>query len=346
MPRTRSLAWSELKIGVLTISAIVIAATAIFLLTGSRGFAWERYSLKARFPNVAGLDPGSPVRVGGVEYGTVKAVDLVGEQVEVTFDVNKSLRDRITTASTAVIGSVSLLGQGAVDITPSTRGTPIPDWGYVPTGRAAAQLSDVATQASAGIDEITKLVQDVRGGRGTLGKLMTDEQLYIEFQRMAANLSEVSRAIRDGRGTIGRLINDPKAAAALDASMQNIEELTKKINAGQGSFGKLVNDDAFARSLSGATANLQTLTDRLNRGEGTIGKLMTDKELFDRFNSLTNRLDELVAKLNEGQGTMGQLLKDRQLYENMNKVTTELSSLIAEIKKDPKKYLNLKMSIF
>ena len=37
MPRTRSLAWSELKIGVLTIVAIAIAAMLIFMLTGSSG---------------------------------------------------------------------------------------------------------------------------------------------------------------------------------------------------------------------------------------------------------------------------------------------------------------------
>ena len=44
MPRTRSLAWSELKIGVLTIVAIVIAAVLIFSLTGTKGFSWQRYS--------------------------------------------------------------------------------------------------------------------------------------------------------------------------------------------------------------------------------------------------------------------------------------------------------------
>ena len=65
MPRTRSLAWSELKIGVLTIVAIVIAAVTIFMLTGASGFFWQRYSLKTRFPNVAGLSAGSPVRVAG-----------------------------------------------------------------------------------------------------------------------------------------------------------------------------------------------------------------------------------------------------------------------------------------
>jgi phospholipid/cholesterol/gamma-HCH transport system substrate-binding protein len=50
--------------------------------------------------------------------------------------------------------------------------------------------------------------------------------------------------------------------------------------------------------------------------------------------------------LNEGEGTVGQLLKDKQLYENMNKVTTEMSALIAEITKNPKKYLNVRVSIF
>src|SRR5918992_3186148 len=119
MPRTRSLAWSELKIGVLTITAIAIAAVLIFALTGSRGFFWQRYSLKARFPNVAGLAPGSPVRVAGVEVGSVTGVDFAGEQVDVTFQVRTNMRDRITDQSVARLGSVSLLGESAVDITPA-----------------------------------------------------------------------------------------------------------------------------------------------------------------------------------------------------------------------------------
>ena len=150
MPRTRSLAWSELKIGVLTIAAVIIAVITIFLVTGGRGFFWQRYTLKTKFPNVAGLKSGSPVRVAGVEIGTVTDTPFSGEQVDVIFEVNKLYRDRITTMSTTKLGSVSLLGEAAVDITPSSAGTPIPDGGYVPTGKAAAQLSDVTDQASAG----------------------------------------------------------------------------------------------------------------------------------------------------------------------------------------------------
>ena len=103
MPRTRSLAWSELKIGILTIVSIGIAATLIFALTWTRGFAWQRYTLKTRLTNVAGLAKGSPVRVAGVEVGSVKAVDFAGEQVDIVFDMRNDLRDRITTGSRAVV---------------------------------------------------------------------------------------------------------------------------------------------------------------------------------------------------------------------------------------------------
>src|SRR6184192_3762437 len=216
MPRTRSLAWSELKIGVVTIVAIAIAALTIFMLTGTRGFFWQRYSLKTRFDDAAGLNSGSPVRVAGVEVGSVTDVELAGEQVEVTMQVKKNQRERITTGSLAYLGSVSLLGEGAVDITPSTAGAPIPDWGYVPSGRPKAALGDVADTASKGVDELTRLIRDVRAGRGTLGQIVTNDQLYRELQRLAATANEVTRGVRQGRGSVGRLLNDPAAAQALE----------------------------------------------------------------------------------------------------------------------------------
>src|SRR5439155_1248019 len=173
MPRTRSLAWSELKIGVLTMVAIGIAATLIFSLTGSRGFFWQRYTLKTRFTNVAGLAPGSPVRVAGKEVGSVKDIAFAGDQIDVTFDVNKEVRGKITDRSTAVLGPVSLLGEGAVDITPSTQGTPIPENGYVPAAGAPAQLPGLTNTARYGRQELSGLIHDVRQGRGTIGKLVT-----------------------------------------------------------------------------------------------------------------------------------------------------------------------------
>ena len=65
-----------------------------------------------------------------------------------------------------------------------------------------------------------------------------------------------------------------------------------------------------------------------------------------RLNAVTERFDQLLTKLNDGQGTAGQLLKDKQLYENMNGAVGDFRALMGEIRKNPKKYLNVKVSIF
>jgi len=346
MPRTRSLAWSELRIGLLTIAAVVIAAVTIFMLTGGKGFFWQRYTLKTRFDNVAGLKAGSPVRVAGVDVGSVTDVSLVEERVDVTFYVNKAQRERITTGSKAELGSISLLGEYAVDITPSTKGDPIPDGGFVPSKPPKAQLADVGDAVNKGVERLNVMIEDVRAGKGTVGKLMTDQQLFDEMTRFVAAANALTRGIQQGRGSVGKLLNDPKAAEALERSLRSVDDMLARVNQGQGSLGKLLKDDAFSAALTGATANLDTLTARFNRGEGTLGKLATNDELFNRLNSATNRLDALMTKLNNGEGTAGQLLQNKQLYENIDKVAAEVHGLVADIRKDPKKYLNVKVSIF
>jgi phospholipid/cholesterol/gamma-HCH transport system substrate-binding protein len=61
---------------------------------------------------------------------------------------------------------------------------------------------------------------------------------------------------------------------------------------------------------------------------------------------MAKRVDDVVANLNAGQGTAGQLLRDKELYENMNRAASELRALLADIRKDPKKFLRVSVSIF
>jgi phospholipid/cholesterol/gamma-HCH transport system substrate-binding protein len=346
MPRTRSLAWAQLKIGIVSLVALALAVIMIFLVSGEGGMFWQRYSLKTVFDNIAGLKEGAPVRVAGAEVGSVTGLEFVGNRVEVTFELSKDMQPRVTSSSRASLGSVSLLGEAAVDITAASQGAPIPEWGYVPSGRAAGSISDVATQASRSLEEATKLIADVRAGRGTVGKLFTDEALYREINRFVDAAEDTARNLSEGRGTIGRLARDPAAAKALEGSLQNLEAITARLRSGEGSLGRLLNDDTLAKSLSGTTANLDALTGRLNRGEGTAGKLVTDEALYNRLNSMADRLDKVMASLQTGQGTAGQLLQDKQLYENMNGAVGELRQLVRDIRADPKKYLNVRVSLF
>jgi phospholipid/cholesterol/gamma-HCH transport system substrate-binding protein len=346
MPRTRSLAWSELKIGILAVVAVAIASSVIFLLSNRGGFFWQRYTLKARFASVPGLKPGAPVRVAGVEVGTVSDIAFVGTDVEVAFDLSKSMQPRITTDSRAAIGSLSLLGQSTVDVTPAVTGTPIAPWGYVRTSKSPGQLTDFAEVASTGLEEATKLLQEIRGGRGTIGRLFTDDEIYREFETFVATAQRVTSGLESGHGTIGQLMVNPAAYRSLQASLESLNQMINRINAGEGSLGRLLKDERLATSLTSVSARADALAGRLERGEGTAGKLLNDAALYDRLTATATRLDDITTRLGQGQGTAGQLLQDKRLYENMSTAAGELRDLIAEIRKNPKKFLSVRLTVF
>ncbi|MEO7191340.1 MAG: MlaD family protein [Vicinamibacterales bacterium] len=347
MPRTRSLAWSELKIGIVTVVAIALMTAVVLAVGGEGGYWWQRYPLKTRFNNVLGLKAGAVVRLAGKEIGTVKTVEFsAGPQVEVSFEVRKDVRPLITTTSVAEVGSLSLLGEPIIEIKGGAGGTPLNDWDYVNASQSTGPMNEVAASASASLKQMDQLLADVRAGRGTLGKFVTDDAVYNETQALLSSAAAVTRALNEGRGTLGSLLKDPAAADSLKASLANLQAMTTRINNGEGALGRFLNDEAMGKSLASTTANLDQITGKLSRGEGTAGKLLTDQQLYDRLNSVTNRIDSVVAGLESGQGTAGKLLHDQQLYENINGTVVELKSLLAEIKKDPKKYLRLNISIF
>jgi len=346
MPRTRSLAWSELKIGVMAVAALVLTALLIVSVGGASGFSWQRYQLKTSFADVQGLKAGALVRIAGVEVGKVTKVELSGAGVAVELSIKKENRSRVTTDSRASIGAMSLLGEPLVDVTPASTGTPLKDGDTLQSVKPPVQFSEVAASANNGIAEATALLKDIRAGRGTVGKLFTDETLYKEFNGLVASATAVTDAINHGRGTLGKFTNDPAVYNEANAAVANLRQMLDRINAGEGSLGQLLKNDKLAKSLESTSANFEQVSGRLTRGDSTAGKLLTDKELYDRLNSTANRLDQLTRNLNEGEGTAGQFLHNKEMYDNMNSAANELKGLIADIRKDPKKYLNVRVSIF
>jgi phospholipid/cholesterol/gamma-HCH transport system substrate-binding protein len=346
MPRTRSIAWSELKIGIVGIAAIVLLSVIIVAVGATAGFFWQMYPLKARFADAKGMKAGTVVRVAGKEIGKVTSVDFAGAEIEVGLKINKSVRQLVTTGSTASIGSLSLLGESIIDISPAPQGRPLNDYEYVSSAKPKGSIGELTLSATESLQEAQKLIADMRAGRGSVGKFLTDDAVYNELHRFVTAAADVSKNLREGKGTLGALANDPAAYNAMKASLDNLNAITARINTGQGALGRLLNDEAMGRSLSSSIASLEATTGRINSGQGTLGKLISEKELYDKLNSLSAHIDQVTAGLDSGKGTMGRLLKDEALYENMNRMMSDLNLLIADIRKDPKKFLNVKVSIF
>jgi phospholipid/cholesterol/gamma-HCH transport system substrate-binding protein len=345
MPRTRSIAWAQLKLGLIGITAAAIAVAIIIAVGGQGGFFWQRYPLKAAFPDAQGLKSGAVVRLAGKDVGRVTSVEFVESMIEVEFEVSKDVRSLITDRSVASIGSLGLLGEPLLDVKAAREGTPLPDWGFVPTA-AGAGFTTLAGDLSGTLAKAGQLIDDIRAGKGTVGKIITDEALYREMEQFVAAAADVAQRLRGGEGTLGRLLNDPAAYNALRTSLESLQAATAQLSSRDTALGRLLNDEALGRSLQSTLTNLDEATGKLNRPEGTVGKLLTERELYDRINGLAGRLDTLSAGLASGEGTIGRLLRDQQLYENMNRAVTELRDLVADIRKDPKRYLRLSVSIF
>ncbi len=346
MPRTRSVTWSELKLGVIGITALAIVATMVVAVGGQGGFSWQRYPLKTRFVDALGLKPGAVVRLNGKDVGTVTAVEFVGAEVEVGFEVRREVRSLITTDSEATIGSLSLLGEPSVDLRAASTGRVLEDGETVPTSAVAPTFGALSTAASDSLEQIGQLLTDLRAGRGTMGRLMTDDRLYEELTAFTESAATITRVLSQGEGTLGRLLQDPAVHESLKQSMQRLDSITARIDRGEGALGRLLTDSSVGNSIAATTSNLESATARLNRGDGTVGKLMTDPELYDRLNRVADRAETMLASLENGDGTAGRLLRDQELYENMNTAVTQLGELLAEIRKDPKKFLRVSVSIF
>lgn len=103
------------------IGAIVLAVAGGFLIfayKGSQVAVEEGYTIDARFENVAGINTGSDVRIGGIKIGTVLSMVLDKETYDAIVSLNIKTDTYIPTDSTAAIVSSGLLGDKYIAITP------------------------------------------------------------------------------------------------------------------------------------------------------------------------------------------------------------------------------------
>jgi phospholipid/cholesterol/gamma-HCH transport system substrate-binding protein len=350
MERGKTLTWTELRVGLVMLASLaILAVTIIYIGGGGADVFASKYHLKSLMADVNGLKPGAPVRVGGVEVGSVTAVNLGGPEsaglVEVSMRLDQRVRGQVTTKSQATLGSLGLLGEKAVDISASTDGEPIGEGGYVP---AASQdpFKGLLTNASDSTAYLRRILARMDAGEGLLGKALRDDELYNRMTDVGGRLQALLTKLESDRSPLGRLMNDAEMSQNLASSARSMEKVAARLEAGEGALGALSRDEDLARNMKALSASLTELTGRLEKGEGTVGRLFTDDGLYTRLDSLTGRVDKLLAEIEGGEGTAGKLVRDPELHDNMNATMKEMRQLIADIRADPRKYLRLKMSLF
>lgn len=347
---SKALTWSELRVGLVAIASLVIlAATVLYVGSGGGSPLARKYLVKALMSDVNGLKPGAPVRVGGVEVGTITRVDFAGPGgrglVELTMRLDRRVREQVTTDSQATLGALGLLGEKAVDVSSSSTGIPVEEGGYV---HAAAEdpFKGLLSDASDSTAHLRRILSRMDAGEGLVGKALRDEELYERMVDVSVRLQAVMTKLESEGGPLGRLMNDEEMSRRLSSSAKGIEATVARLETGEGPLGMLSKDEELARELKSLTSRLSDVAGRLDRGEGTAGRFLKDDALFQRLDQVSARLDSVLTRIEKGEGTAGRLFQDPELYTNLNGALQELRGLVSDIRRDPRKYLRVKLSLF
>jgi hypothetical protein len=147
-----------IRLGVFIVVALVILAAGVFLIGNKEFMFSSTYSLRADFPDVAGLKNGADVRVGGLREGTVSNIKLPGppdKKVTVIMKMHQSTMGIIRKDSVASIKTEGILGDKYVDISFGSMATiAVADGDVVraePTVDVAEVANSIANQTQAAL---------------------------------------------------------------------------------------------------------------------------------------------------------------------------------------------------
>ena len=365
MAQRKSLGWTELKVGLLVIIGFVVLAYAIIRIGGPTSFFAEKFKMTAYFPSANGLRPGNDVLLDGLLVGTVKEVGLnrdpaVKARVAVVLEIDAAYKDNVREDSMVSIETVGLLGDMTVQITSGTTASnTVGDGGRLigaDTGdvkRVIQGANDVVANFKILSDNLNKISQNVidisdqvKGGRGSLGKFLTDPELHDNLNGTVVEMQKLVADIRTGPGTAGKLITDDEIYVKFTDLLARMESMVNKVDTGNGTAGKFLNDPKLFDTLVNTMDKLDSIAARLDRGEGSFGKLMKDEGFYNNLQSSLNQLNTLVAAIQNGQGTTGKLINDPTLFNRMDEAMSEFQKLVYDIRHDPKKYLTINFRFF
>jgi len=381
MPSSKkSVSLGQLRVGIFVLLSIAVLIFLVLNASGDINPFSRKLHLRARFGDANGLREGSEVRLAGVRVGKVEKIILLppsdvpnAPRVEAVMTVDGTIdgqpaNQRIRSDSTAQQGSPSLLGnEMLINITPGTAvGQPVAENAILPSSSSntvndfATSGTDLAQRLSKLSDEISGIVRDVKEGKGTVGRLFSDEALYNNLNATIRETEDVMKQVRSGNGSAGRFINDPALYNNANDIALQLKAISADLRAGRGTAGKLLTDDELYNRINRTADRLDRSVDQvnsmiaeINAGHGTLGKLIKDEQIYNdaraaiaRFNTTAERIDNMVAAAQRGEGTVGKLITDDTLYSNVNQLSSEGVKLIYDFRQNPKKYLTIKFELF
>jgi phospholipid/cholesterol/gamma-HCH transport system substrate-binding protein len=358
VPSQQEVRWSQLKVGVLVLVALVALTALVFLMSGDTGgFFTGKLTVRSYFENSAGLKVGAPVALEGVTIGNVKGIRVVPSRnptpVEVTMKISKKYQEALHADSRTSLNTVGVLGDTIVDIdSKRATGPLLQDKAELPTTETP-NLSDVIKSSQGTIEQLNtilakvdNLVDALNTGKGSIGQLINNPDLYNKAVATINQLNGLVDGISNGKGSIGKLIADDKLYNSANDTVARLDKIATDLDNGKGSVGKLLKDETLYDNLNKTIAQSNQLITDINQGKGALGVMAKDPQFAQKLQDTVAKLDSILDRVDNGEGTLGQLVRNPALYNNTDQMLTETRGLVTAIREDPKKYLTFHVKVF
>jgi phospholipid/cholesterol/gamma-HCH transport system substrate-binding protein len=357
MPQQSKARWARLKVGVMAMVALIILSVLLFLLTGSQRPFASRTTLYTYMEDSSALTENSAVRLNGIVIGKVSKIELSGlpdpkRVIRMDLKIEDAYLRDVPVDSVASIGAENMLGTKYVNLKKGVSKATVKAGGEI-LSKDVSDFNDIIDQGNtllAQLQSILKRVDAVVGqvevGKGSLGKLLVDEELYNHLNQTASEAQKLIAALNSDKSTVGKLVHSDEMYNDVRGSMARLDNVLEGVQQGQGTVGHLLKDPTLYNELNKTIADVRKLLADLDAGKGSAGKLLKSDELHNQIATTLRKLDTTIDKVNSGQGTLGQLMVNPALYESLTGSTRELQGLLKDFRGNPKKFLSIKLGLF
>ncbi|MFA6576509.1 MAG: MCE family protein [Nocardioides sp.] len=291
------MAYSLVELGrrrpaLLAVHGLVITAVLLAIaLNASRLPFFTGTTYQAEFTDASGLQVGEEVRVAGVKVGLVRDIELSGDTVVVTFDVDGP---RLGADTTAGIEVKTLLGQHYLSVTPDGPGS-LDAGGTIPLSRTSTPLNVVPA-----FQQLTETVEEIDTGQVAEAFDAISEVLDAtapEVRATLTGLGRLSESIASRDQQIQQLFSSADGVTAtLEARNDDIVRLLgdstdvlETLNARREVIARIITEtSSLARQLRGLVAdNRATVGPALAKLERVLDTLRANRDALDESITLT-----------------------------------------------------------
>jgi len=291
----------------IVVGIFVFLGVAIFIITvltlGSQHKTFEKsITVKTYFDNVNGLQKGNNVWFSGVKVGTIKRVNLKENgKVEVEINIEEVSVKFIPKDVKAKLSSDGLIGNKIIEIYGGTPAGPKLQQGDIIGGDKLLSTEAMMSTLSKNNDNILAITNDfklissrIAAGKGSIGKLLTDETL-------ADQLNATTNILK-------------RASLNLEKLSENVSNYTAKLNNKGSLANDLVTDTVIFSKLRTTVSRLQNIAD-------------SSQNIITNFTKTGSIINEGLTNKNT---PAGMLLNDEQ---SANKIKATLQNLQSASKK-------------